>query len=125
MSDLIQATVVGRLTRDAELRQAGSGQVCGFRLAATPYKSEAMFFDVSIWGKRGEALQQYLTKGQQVVVVGNLSERSYEHNGEQRTSKEINASEVSLVGARGERSGSGGTDTPAESSDESGTDLPF
>lgn len=102
MSDLIQATVVGRLTRDAEMRNAGNQQVCGFRLAATPYKSEALFFDVSLWGRRGESLCQHLAKGQQVAVVGNLTERRYESNGEQRHTLQINAQEVALVGARGE-----------------------
>ena len=101
MADLIQATVVGRLTRDAELRDVGSG-VCNFRLAATPYKSEAMFFDVAIWGKRGEALSQYLVKGQQVVVIGNLTQEQYEAGGETRTALRLNASEVALVGARPE-----------------------
>lgn len=101
MADLIQATVVGRLTRDAELRQAGSSQVCGFTVAATPYKAEAHFIDVSVWGKRGEALVQFLTKGQQVTVIGNFSVRKYEHNGEQRFALEINASEVALVGGKG------------------------
>jgi single-strand DNA-binding protein len=125
MSDLVQATVVGRLTRDAELRQAGSTPVCGFRLAATPYKSEALFFDVSVFGKRGEAIHQYLTKGQQVVVIGNLSERSYEYNGETRTNREINANEVALVGGRSEASevGHGGR-VSAAAADES-SDLPF
>jgi len=110
MADLIHATVVGRLTRDAEMRQAGDSQVCSFRLAATPYKAEALFFDVSIWGRRGEALCQYLVKGQQVTVIGDLTERKYESNGEERTSKQINANAVALVGARPEQS-----DSPGES----------
>ena len=116
MSDLVQTTVVGRLTRDAELRQAGGTQVCGFRVAATPYKSEALFFDCSIWGRRGEALVQYLTKGQQVVVVGDLTKREYEHNGERRVSLEINSTGVALVGARGEReeADTGGGDDDSE-----------
>lgn len=101
MSDLIQVTVAGRLTKDAELRQAGEQHVCGFRLAATPYKGEAMFFDVSLWGHRGEALQQYLGRGQQVVVVGGLSQEEWSTNdGEKRTSLRINANEVCLVGSR-------------------------
>ncbi|MBV9805185.1 MAG: single-stranded DNA-binding protein [Solirubrobacterales bacterium] len=118
MSDLIQATVVGRLTRDAELRQAGSGQVCGFRVAATPYKSEAMFLDVSVWGRRGEALQPHLTKGQQVVVVGDLTRREFEHNGERRVSLELNATAVALVGSRGQQA-------PASDDSDDDKGLPF
>ena len=104
MSDLIQATVIGRLTRDAELRDTSSGSVCGFRVAAKPFRAdESLFLDVSVWGKRGESLAPYLTKGQQVVVIGSLSERKWEKDGEQRHTLQINASEVALVGARTER----------------------
>lgn len=124
MADLIQATVVGRLTRDAELRNLPSGQtVCSFTVAATPYKSDAMFFSVSIWGKRGESLQQYLTKGQQVCVVGDLSRREYESGGETRVSLELNSTALALVGARGSAS------TQESGSDDGGDDadsgLPF
>lgn len=121
MSDLIQVTVAGRLTRDAELRRAGEQHVCGFRLAATPYKGEAMFFDVNVWGHRGEALQQYLLKGQQVVVVGGLSEEMYTtKDGEERTAKRINANEICLVGGRPEQTESEGdtSEAPADGDDD-------
>lgn len=116
MADMIQATVVGRLTRDAEMRDAGGNPVLSFRVAATPYKKDALFFDVSLWGKRGEALLPYLGKGQQVVVTGELSERSYESGGETRTSKQIRANDVILVGAKSERESddAGDDDDPLE-----------
>jgi single-strand DNA-binding protein len=120
VADLIQTTVVGRLTRDAELKEVGSGNVCNFRLAATPYKAESLFFDVAIWGKRGEALHQYLGKGQQVVVIGDLTTREYEASGEKRTALKINAQSVALVGGRSERADAGD-----EGGSGDGDDLPF
>lgn len=113
MSDLVQITVSGRLTRDAELRHPGDQAVLNFTVAAKPYGSEeSSFFNVAIWGKRGESLEQYLTKGTQVVVVGGFSERKYEHNGEKRVSLEIRSNEVALVGggAKTEGDASGGSD---------------
>lgn len=124
MSDLIQVTVNGRLTRDAELRQAGEQHVCGFRLAATPFRSEeAMFFDVNVWGHRGEALQQYLTKGQEVTVVGGLSQEKWTtREGEERTSLRVNANEVKLHGGRPEQAESANegdsNDAPADGDDD-------
>lgn len=122
MSDLIHVTIVGRLTRDAELRETNSGSVCGFRVAAKPYRAdESLFIDASLWGKRGEAVVQYLLKGQQVVVIGDLSERKWEKDGEERRSLQVNASEVVLVGSRSEApsADTGESDSAAES------DLPF
>jgi single-strand DNA-binding protein len=77
-----------------------------------------MFFDVSIWGHRGEALQQYLVKGQQVVVVGGLSQDEYTtRDGEKRTTLRLNANEVALVGAKPEREDDGDDAEPAGDKD--------
>ena len=57
MSDLAHITVVGRVTKDAELRDVNGTSVLKARLATKPYGcDESMFFDVDLWGKRGEAL---------------------------------------------------------------------
>jgi single-strand DNA-binding protein len=119
MADLIHATLVGRLTRDAELRDAGGTPVCSFTVAATPYKADAMFISVSVWGRRGESLVEHLPKGQQVVVTGGLSERKWEKDGQERHQLQVRASEVVLVGGRPDRVGL----ADDESSD--GEGLPF
>lgn len=79
---MIFATVTGRLTKDATLRQAGNDTVLGFSIASnkkTREGSSVTYVDASLWGKRGAAIAQYLTKGTAVTAVGELSTR--EHSG--------------------------------------------
>lgn len=98
-------TVVGNLTADPELRYLNSGvSVASFTVASTPRTKnsqtdqwedgEAMFFRCSAWREYGENVAQSLTKGMRVVVTGRLQIRSYEYNGERRTSAEIQVDEV-------------------------------
>lgn len=94
---MINVTVAGRLGKDAETRQAGNSSVTGFSVAGdTGFgdRKQSHWFNCSLWGKRGEAMQQYLTKGQEVVVIGEYSEREY--NGKQY--KELNVLDVKLMG---------------------------
>jgi single-strand DNA-binding protein len=62
------------------MRQAGNSDVCSFGMASNKKvkgEDQATFIDVSIFGKRGETLCQYLTKGSFVVVYGELSTRTH------------------------------------------------
>lgn len=114
-------TIAGRLTRDAENRQAGSDNVTGFSVAVDDRQGReksTLFFDCSIWGKRGESLSQYLLKGTSVTVSGDLSKR--EHEG--KTYLTIRVSDVTLQGGKsqdereaGKSSGGGGSDGFAKS----------
>ena len=80
MADLSIAVLVGRLTRDAELKYTNSGQaVCHFSVATgsrrkkgDQWVDEASFWDVDLWGKQGESINQYLTKGK-LVEIGRAS----------------------------------------------------
>lgn len=99
-------TIAGRLTKDAETRQAGSDKVTGFSVAVDDRSGKdksALFFDCSLWGKRGEALAQYLTKGTSVVVTGDLGTR--EHNG--KTYLTVKADNVTLMGGGKDKSAEG------------------
>ena len=101
-------TIAGRITRDAENRNAGSDNVTGFSVAVDDRQGRektTIFFDCSIWGKRGEALSQYLTKGTSVTVSGDLSKR--EHDG--KTYLTIRVNDVTLQGGKPEGQSSGGT----------------
>lgn len=104
-------TIAGRLTRDAVTREAGSDKVTGFAVAVDDRSSKeksTLFFDCSLWGKRGESLAQYLTKGTSVTVSGDFGKR--EHEG--KTYFTVRVNDVTLQGGKqdGERS-SGGGDT--------------
>ncbi|WP_195952564.1 single-stranded DNA-binding protein [Clostridium saudiense] len=74
--------LIGRLTKDPELRYAaGSGTaVCRFTLAVSRQfkKDETDFINCIAFNKPGEAIAQYLTKGRQLAVVGNIRTGSYD-----------------------------------------------
>lgn len=94
---MINVTVAGRLTKDAELRPVGSSQVCSFSVASdTGFgdRKQTHFFECSLWGNQGAALNQYLQKGNPVTVIGEFSEREY--NGKQY--KELRVNNIELQG---------------------------
>ena len=101
---MISITLAGRLGKNAETRQAGNSTVTGFSVAGdTGFgdRKQSHWFECSLWGKRGEAMQQYLQKGQEVVVIGEYSEREY--NGKQY--KELNVLDVKLMGGQPQQQG--------------------
>lgn len=78
---MIITTVAGNVGKDAELRDAGGASVLGFSVAGTAGwgdREQTLWFNCSIWGKRGESLAQYIKKGTRVTVIGELSQREYE-----------------------------------------------
>ncbi|MGO1592224.1 MAG: single-stranded DNA-binding protein [Ancrocorticia sp.] len=98
-------TIVGNLTADPELRYVSSGTpVASFTVASTPRTrnrqtdqwedGEPMFVRCSVWREYGENVAESLTKGMRVVVTGRLTVRSYDYNGQQRTSIEMQVDEV-------------------------------
>ena len=79
-----KAILIGRLTKDPELRYAaGSGTaVCRFTLAVNrPYKKdETDFINCVAFGKIAETIAQYVLKGRQVAITGSIRTGSYENN---------------------------------------------
>lgn len=109
---MIEVIVAGNLTKDAELRQAGNSQVCGFSVAAdTGFgdKKQTLFFSCSLWGNQGAALAQYLKKGNPVTVIGEMSEREYD--GKQY--KEIRVNSIKLQGSRSDNQQNNGYQQPS------------
>ena len=112
MSDLAVAVIVGRLTRDAELKYTTSGQaVCHFSVATSSRRKkgdqwveESSFWDVDLWGKQGESINQYLTKGKLVAVEGAMRQDKWEQDGQTRSKTQITANTVQLLGG-GQSSG--------------------
>lgn len=105
-NDINIVVLVGRLTRDAELRYTNSGiAVCKFSLAVNRKKrsgdnweDEVSFIDIVLWGKQGEALSRYLEKGKQVSVSGELRQSRWEQDGQSRSRMEVAANNVQLLG---------------------------
>ena len=104
--------LLGRLGKDPELTYIPSGQsVAKFTMATNrsykdksgEWKEETDWHNMVAWGKLGEICAQYLAKGRQAYVEGQIRTRSWEdREGKKRTTTEIIASEVVLLGARGE-----------------------
>ncbi|MEA2751310.1 MAG: single-strand DNA-binding protein [Myxococcales bacterium] len=112
---LNKVMLLGNLGADPELKMTQGGQaVLKLRLATTETyldknqtrQERTEWHSVTLWGKRGEALAKFLTKGERIFVEGSLRTSSYEKNGEKRYSTEINASNIILAG-RGKGQGAG------------------
>ena len=90
--------ISGNIGKDAVTRTTGGGEkVTGFTVAVEDRQGKeksTIWFDVAIWGARGEKLAEYLTKGGKVAVSGDLSTR--EHDG--KTYLTIRADQVTLMG---------------------------
>ena len=95
------AILVGRLTRDPELKYTPNGvAVCNFTLAvdrAFSKDKEADFIPVVVWQKLAESCANHLSKGRLVAVAGRLQIRSYEKDGQNRRIAEVVASEVKFL----------------------------
>ena len=116
-ADINHVVLVGRLTRDAELKSIASGQaVCKFSIAVNrrrksgeQWEDEPNFFDVVVWGRQGEALHQYLVKGKQVGVDGELRQNRWQQDGQNRSKVEIVANYLQLLGGNPGGGSSGGS----------------
>jgi single-strand DNA-binding protein len=99
-------TIAGQLGKDSELRFLPNGDpVLSFSVADSQGKDKpTIWWNCSLFGKRGEALQQYLTKGQAVTVAGMVSEREWtDKEGGKRKSMDVRVQEIALQGKREER----------------------
>ena len=112
MVDLNHVVLIGRLTREAEIKYTASGQaVCKFSIAVNrrkksgdQWEDEANFFDIVVWGRQGESLHPYLVKGKMVAVDGELRQDRWQQDGQNRSKVEIIANYVQLLGG-GQSSG--------------------
>lgn len=96
-------TITGHLGRDIELRSLSDGTpVGGFSVADSQGRDKpAIWWRCSIFGKRAESLAPYLKKGQQVAIVGTVSEREYtDKDGQKRTSIDVRVNDLALQGGR-------------------------
>ncbi|MDR1287409.1 MAG: single-stranded DNA-binding protein [Treponema sp.] len=109
MADLNHVTLIGRLTRDAELKYTSGGQaVCKFSIAVNrrrkngdQWEDEPSFFDIVLWGRQGESLNQYLVKGKMIGIEGELRQDRWQQDGQNRSKVEIVANNLQLLGGSG------------------------
>jgi single-strand DNA-binding protein len=155
MADGVNKVIlVGNLGKDPEISYTQGGTArCRFPLAtgesyanaAGERQEKTEWHNVVVWGKQGENVAKYLSKGRQVYIEGRLRTRSWddEKSGQKRYMTEVNAQKVVFLGGRseggsapasagpsgggfngpGENSGGGGYDGPANFGDDD--DIPF
>lgn len=133
-------TAVVRLGGDPEQRYTASGDsVVNFNAAVDSGfgdKKVTTWLRCNMWGKRGESVLPYLSKGSQVAISGELSNREYtDKEGQKKMSLEVRINELTLIG--GKQSGQSNTpqeqeyalpptkNKPKPSFDDLGDDIPF
>jgi single-strand DNA-binding protein len=93
--------LIGRLTRDPELRQTATGKSVGnLRLAVDRRDREAapVYVDVTVWNAQAETCAQHLAKGRQVGVTGRLDYQEWKaEDGSTRSRHEVIASDVEFL----------------------------
>ena len=133
--------MMGRLTRDPELRKAGEISVCSFRIACDrDFKNkdgekESDFVDVVVWRQLAETVAKYFAKGRMAVVDGRLQMRTWtDKEGEKRYAAEIVADKVYFgdskpkSGETAAKGAAGTTDVPEDfipNFDADDGELPF
>lgn len=124
--------LMGNLTRDVEMRTTGSGQsVANFSLAVSrtwrgqdgQQQEQTSFINCVAWGKVGEIIEQYTSKGTPLLVSGRLDQRSYEDkDGNKRQAVEVVVEDFNFIGggrgddASSSRSASSSTSKKADDS---------
>lgn len=99
-----QVILMGRLTRDPEMRTTTTGKtIASFSLAVdrATQDDQADFFDITAWEKLGELANQYLSKGRRCLVQGRLRQDSWDdkETGKKRSKVEVVATDITFLDA--------------------------
>ena len=138
MSSYNRVILVGNLTRDVELRHVASGTaVTDIGLAVNDrvkrggeWVDETTFVDVTLWGRTAEVAEEYLNKGDAVLIEGRLKLEQWESQGQKRSKLKVTGECMRMLGnrsgKRGDKQNSDySTDEPAGSETHSESDIPF
>ena len=132
MGDMNRVILMGRLTRDPELKHTGSGMaICKLGLAVgRKYKNkddewieETTFVDIDVFGRQAETSAEYLAKGREVLVEGRLRLDTWETDGQKRSKLVVVADRVNFIGGRGD--GEEATRQPAAGGAQGSDKIPF
>lgn len=110
MSDINNVSLTGRLTRDPELRvTAGGTQLLSFTLAFNTsvrnrqtgeWDERGNFIDCTMFGKRAEALLNFLAMGQKVAIAGKLRYATWDKDGQRHSKLDLIVDEIEFLGQR-------------------------
>ena len=135
MPSLNKVLLMGNLTRDPELRVTPKGTpICQFSLAINRQfkmesgesREEVIFVDVEAWGKQGETIAKYMTKGRPLYVEGRLRLDQWEDKNtkEKKSKMKVVLEQFQFLGdSRGGAGGPGGG-APAGDFDQTGGSAP-
>lgn len=111
-----QITIIGNVGRDPELRYLQNGvAVCDFSVAVNKrytangeQRDDTTWFKVTCWRQLAETVKQYVTRGKQIMVVGEVKASAYlDKSGQPAATLELTAQTIKFLGGR-EGGGSGG-----------------
>ena len=119
MAYLNKVFLIGNLTRDPELRVTPKGTaICQFGIAVNRQfkdesgatRDETTFVDIEAWGKQGELVAKYLSKGSLAMVEGRLKLDQWEDkaSGQKRSKLKVVLDNVQFLSSRGSGGGGGG-----------------
>ncbi|MGB0614175.1 MAG: single-stranded DNA-binding protein [Miltoncostaeaceae bacterium] len=133
-ADLNRVTLIGRLTRDPELRHTRAGDaIASLRVAVNgrardeggQWVDKPNFFDVSVFGRQAETVANYMAKGRRIGIDGRLQWREWEaQDGTKRQSVDVVANDVFFLDSRGDGDGGGGGWSSQAAPASPGGDLP-
>jgi len=123
-----QVILMGRLTRDPEMRSTTTGKsIANFSLAVdrVGQDDQADFFDITAWEKLGELANQYLSKGRRCLVQGRLRQDSWDdkETGKKRTRIEVVATDITFLDGPTGDSGNSAPRTADTSSSKKSNDV--
>jgi single-strand DNA-binding protein len=136
MAYLNKVFLIGNLTRDPELRVTPKGTaICQFGIAVNRQfkdesgatRDETTFVDIEAWGKQGELVAKYLSKGSLAMVEGRLKLDQWEDktSGQKRSKLKVVLDNVQFLSSRGSGGGGGGgASAPTDDSGEGSAPPP-
>ena len=97
--DINNVTIIGRLTRDPELKYTQNGSpVVNFSIAVNGFKEDVSFLNVQAWSKVAESVGKYCKKGHRVCVSGRLNQKTWtDKDNNQKSDVEIVANTVQFL----------------------------
>lgn len=108
MSDMNTLSIMGRLTKDVELKSSTAGKsFVNFSIACNDGFGEhthTSFFNCVAFGKTADAIHQYLSKGSPIAITGKIKQETWESEGQRKSTVKIIVSQFHFVGSKKEES---------------------
>jgi single-strand DNA-binding protein len=132
MADLNRVFILGRLTRDPEVRYTPKGTAVSelgvainrtYKAQDGTTREETCFVDVEVWGRQAETCKEFLAKGREVFIEGSLKlDQWTDTEGKKKSKLGVRADRVQFIGGRG--TGEGAAARPARAAQDDGPPPP-